>query len=80
MLFKDYCMLLKKYYKKKPSDLDLCRALFDSVIYNLKEDEFRDVDKAVVSKIQKGERSLPTVVRDHIYDDSVEEGIADYFE
>ena len=80
MLFKDYCMLLKKYYKKKPSDLDLCRALFDSVIYNLKEDEFRDVDKAVVSKILKGERSLPTVVRDHIYDDSVEEGIADYFE
>jgi len=80
MLFKDYCMLIKKYYKKKPSDLDLCRALFDSVIYNLKENEFHDVDKAVVSKILKGERSLPTVVRDHIYDDSVEDGIADYFE
>lgn len=79
MLFKDYCVLLKKYYKRKPSDPDLCRALFDSVIYNLEGDKFYDFDKAVVSKILKGERSLPTVVRDHIYDDSVEEGIAAFF-
>ena len=80
MLFKDYFDLIKKYCKKKPSDSDLCRDLFNSVIENTDdENAFYDYDKSVVSRILKGERGIPSSVRDHIYDETVEEGISDYF-
>ena len=80
MLFKDFFDLLKKHCKKKPADPDLCMILFNSVIENIEnDDEFYDYDKSVVSRILRGERGIPSVVRDHIYDDSVDEGIADYF-
>lgn len=63
-----------------PSDPDLCRDLFYSVIENLEDDDaLYDFDKSTVSRILKGERKIPSIVRDHIYDDCVEKGIADYF-
>ena len=81
MLFKDYFDLMKKYYKKTPSDPDLCMDLFNSVIENIENDDrFYDYDKSAVSRILKGQRRVPSIVRDHIYDDSVEEGIAAYFD
>ena len=79
MLFKDYFDLMKKYYKKKPSDPDLCRDLFNSVLENIDDDAFYDYEKSAVSRILKGERKIPSIIRDHIYDESVEEGIAEYF-
>ncbi len=81
MLFKSYIRLLKKYHKNRISDAELCANLFDSVIYNIKDnEEFNYYDKSVVSLLLNGKRSFPAKIRNHIYDDSVSEDIASYFD
>lgn len=81
MLFRDYFYLLKKYCKRKTADPDLCRDLFNSIIENTENDDvFVDYDKTVVSRILSGKRGLPNKVRDYVYDNSVNEGISEYFD
>ena len=79
MIFKDYFDLIKKYCKKITSDEDLCRDLFNSIIENVDDEGFYDFDKTVVSRILKGQRNIPNIVREHVYDEEVVKNIDDYF-
>ena len=79
MIFKDYFDLIKKYCKKITSDEDLCRDLFNSIIENIDDEGFYDFDKTVVSRILKGQRNIPNIVREHVYDEEVVKNIDDYF-
>lgn len=81
MLFKDYLYLLKKYLKKKTSDSNLCRDLFNSVIENIEyNDSLPDFDKNKVSRILNGDRKIPLIIRDNIYDECLKDSLPEYFD
>ena len=84
MLFPDYVKLLKKNYKKRPGNDELCTTLFDSVIGPLdlksKNNEMVTFSPSLISNIMNRKADIPGHIRDNIYEDKVSDTIVDYFE
>ena len=84
MFFPDYVKLLKKNYKKRPGNDDLCTTLFDSVIGPLdlksKNNEMVTFSSALISNIMNRKADIPGHIRDNIYEEKVADTIVDYFE
>ena len=84
MFFPDYVKLLKKNYKKRPGNDDLCTILFDSVIGPLdlksKNNEMVTFSSALISNIMNRKADIPGHIRDNIYEEKVADTIVDYFD
>ena len=84
MTFADYVKVLKKHFKKKISNEDICGILFDAIILplNLKNRNGEDfiIDKAEVSRIMNGKKKIPTALQEHVWDKPILDNIIEYFE
>ena len=83
MVFAEYARVIKRHFKHKISDADLCEVLFDAVIEPLdlrnRNGEIWTVDKAEVSRIMNRKKNIPKALRNHIHDKKVQDGIENYF-
>lgn len=84
MIFADYVRTLKKHFKRKISDQELCEILFDSIISPLdlknRNNEVLTLDKAEVSRIMNGRKNIPKILQDHVYDQIVLDDLEEYFD
>lgn len=84
MTFADYVGVLKKHFKKKISNEELCGILFDAIItpLNLKNQRGKDfiLDKSEISCIMNGKKKISTALQEHIWDEPVLDGLEEYFE
>lgn len=83
MVFAEYARVIKRHFKHKISDADLCEVLFDAVIEPLdlrnRNGEIWTVDKAEVSRIMNRKKNIPKTLYNHICDKKVLDGLEKYF-
>lgn len=84
MFVADYVQAVKKYFKRKISNDELCEILFDAIIIPAdlrnRNGEILTVDKADISRILNRKKNLPNALRKHVWDKSVQNSIDKYFE
>ena len=84
MVFADYLHAVKKNFKRKISNDELCEIHFDAIIIPVdlrnRNGEILTVDKADISRILNRKQNVPNALREHIWDKSVQNSIDKYFE
>ena len=84
MVFEEYMSILKKHFKQKISNEELCGILFDAIIIpaDLKNrnGEILTLDKAEVSRIMNRKKNIPRALQEHVRDKKVLNGLENYFE
>lgn len=83
MLFGDYLKLIKNSFSDTITDEELCRLLFDSIVYPLnligKTGDLLDYDKNKVNDFISGRRNIPAQIKGNIYNKKVTKGLPEYF-
>ena len=84
MIFADFVNTLKKHFKRAISNEELCGILFDAIIeptdLKNRKGELMTIEKGEISRIMNQKKSMPSALRDHVYDNAVLDGIGEYFQ
>ena len=84
MYFADFVNVLKRHFRRTISNDELCGILFDSIIrpsdLKNRNGEIPTIEKNEISRIMSRKINIPSLLREHVYDEAVFNGLTEYFQ